>query len=337
MTIDKLPSGSYRIRQQINKKTYSVTVDHRPTIKEANKLLAQIAKKPTTKKPLREAAEAYVDARRNIASPSTVRGYMKLIRGIPEAFTDVSIYDMTSADLQALVNEYAPGRSAKTVKNLSCFVSAVLRENDITLRPPTLPQKEAKAIYIPTADDVKKIFEYLKGTEFEVPITLAALGLRRSEIAALVPSDLEGNRLTINKALVQNENGDFVLKATKTTASTRVIVIPDHIADRIREQGYVHNLYISRMYYALQKACDECGIPRFPLHKLRHFFCSYAHDLGYTEAQIAEMGGWSDSSRIMKLTYRHAMSMDEARESMAADIDRLSAPGKKLSRNRHGK
>lgn len=328
MTIDKLPSGSYRIRKQIDHKTYSATVDHRPTIKEANAILAEKVKRPTGKTPLKSAAEAYIDSRRNIVSPSTIRGYMKLVRGIPEAFAGLSIQDMRSADLQALVNAYAPGRSPKTVKNMSCFISAVLRENDIILRQPTLPQKEAKEIYIPTADDVRRIFEYLKGSDYEIPITLAALGLRRSEIAALVPADLNGNRLTINKALVQDERGDYVLKSTKTTASTRVITIPEHIAERIREQGFVYDKYISKMYYALQGACDALGIPRFPLHKLRHFYASYMHDLGYSDAQIAEIGGWRDGSRVMKQVYRHAMGVSEAAASMAADIDRLSGQEK---------
>ncbi len=328
MTIDKLPSGSYRIRQQIDHKTYSVTVDHRPTKKEAAALLASKAKVPTVKSSLKASCEAYVDARRNIVSPSTIRGYMKLIRAIPERFQDKRTDCMTTAEMQALVNEYAPGHAQKSVKNLSCFIMSVLKENDIIVRPPTLPQKEAKDIYIPTAEDVKKIFAYLKGTPFEVPITLAAMGLRRSEIAALTIADLDGNILTINKATVQDDNGQYVTKATKTTASTRSIAIPKHIADKIREQGFVYDLYISRMYYALQKACDACGIPRFPVHKLRHFYASYLHDLGYSEAQIAELGGWRDGSRVMKQVYRHAMRVEDAAQSIADDIG-------SLSKNRH--
>lgn len=326
MTIDKLPSGSYRIRKQIDKKTYTVTVDHRPTIKEAEKLLAQKVKKPAADITLCEAAEAYVDARRNIVSPSTIRGYLKLVRGIPDRFRGIKINSFSSADLQAFANEYSPGRSPKTIRNMMTFISAVLKEHDIILRSPTLPQKEAKELYIPSSDDVRQIFDYLRGTEYEVPITLAALGLRRSEICALTLEDLRGNTLIINKAKVQDETGEYVIKTTKTTASTRTISIPQRIADIIRENGYVYGRYVSKMYYALQKACDACGIPRFPLHKLRHFYASYMHDLGYTEAQIAELGGWRDGSRVMKQIYRHAMRTEEAAQSMALDIENLTGP-----------
>lgn len=324
MTIEKLKSGKYRIRQMVDGKRYNVTVDHKPTVKEANKLLADIAKKPTGKKTLQEAAEAYIESRRNIISPATVRGYMKLVRGIPDRFRGVCIYDMASGDLQALVNEYTPDHSPKTVKNMACFIMAVLKENDILLRSPTLPKPKKKADYIPTSEDVRRILKYFEGTEFEVGVFLSCLGLRRSELAALTVDDLNGNVLTINKAMVQNEEGEYVVKETKTTASTRSIVIPDRIADLIRSQGYVYRLYISRLYYALHKAQEELGIPKFTAHKLRHFFCSYAHDLGYSDAQIAEMGGWVDNSRIMKLTYRHAMEIEEAKRCMAADIAGLS-------------
>ena len=44
MQIEKLPSGSYRIRQQYNKKRYDVVVDHKPTQKEALELLGQVMK-----------------------------------------------------------------------------------------------------------------------------------------------------------------------------------------------------------------------------------------------------------------------------------------------------
>lgn len=34
MTIDKLPSGKWRVRQMINGKRYTETFDHKPTKKE---------------------------------------------------------------------------------------------------------------------------------------------------------------------------------------------------------------------------------------------------------------------------------------------------------------
>ena len=53
--------------------------------------------------------------------------------------------------------------------------------------------------------------------------------MRRSEICALTPEDIEGDVIHINKALVQDENREWIVKATKTTESTRDIVVPAEI------------------------------------------------------------------------------------------------------------
>lgn len=64
--------------------------------------------------------------------------------------------------------------------------------------------------------------------------------MRRSEICALTVEDISGDLVSINKAVVQDENKNWITKTTKTTSSTREIVIPIELADKIRRQGYVY-------------------------------------------------------------------------------------------------
>lgn len=182
--------------------------------------------------------------------------------------------------------------------------------------------KEKKSEYIPSAEDVKRIFAEVKGTRYEVPLSLAALGLRRSEICALELSDLNGCELTINKAVVLNKNQEWTVKPTKTTDSTRTIFIPSDLADRIREQGYIYEGDPEMIYCALVKSQKKLGIPHFSLHKMRHFFASYLHDLGYSDKQIQEMGGWR-TDIIMKSVYQHAMDMEQAKKNAADNIGSL--------------
>lgn len=70
----------------------------------------------------------------------------------------------------------------------------------------TLPKKVKKDPYIPSDDNVRKILDYAKDTEYAFPLFLACYGLRRSEICALTPDDIEEDILHINKALVMDEN-----------------------------------------------------------------------------------------------------------------------------------
>ena len=69
MTIEKLPSGSYRIKQMYNGKTYRVTVDHKPTQKEALILLAEVMDGCDIKGSFKTAALDYIEMKRNILSP----------------------------------------------------------------------------------------------------------------------------------------------------------------------------------------------------------------------------------------------------------------------------
>lgn len=74
----------------------------------------------------------------------------------------------------------------------------------------------------------KWILEIIKGTDMEIPVTLAACcGLRRSEICGLKWSNINFKRetITICTALVLDENLKYVEKGTKTTASKRTIAL----------------------------------------------------------------------------------------------------------------
>ncbi len=78
MKIEKLPSGSYRIRKTYKGQTYTVIFDSKPTQKEAMQAMAKELNKVQEQRSsmtFRAAAEEYIGAKRNILSPTTVRGY----------------------------------------------------------------------------------------------------------------------------------------------------------------------------------------------------------------------------------------------------------------------
>lgn len=323
MTIEKLPSGHYRITQKSNGKRYRMTIDHKPTPAEAAQIVSAMVCKsvPSADMTFKEAAETYIESRINVISPATERGYRSMLRSIPDIFKGNRLRRIERQDVQRLINEYSAGHSPKSARNLSGFVSAVLKYHGTHLDPVTLPQKEKKSIYIPTEDDVKAIFAEVKGSEYEIPFMLTALGLRRSEICAVLASDLDGNTLHIEKAKVQAEKG-LVVKGTKTTESNRYVILPEYIADKIREKGCAYSGHPNNLDKVWNKMLGRIGLPRFPMHKMRHFFASYMHSLGYSDASIQEMGGWKTDS-VMKAVYRHAMSLDEAKQSAANDISKL--------------
>ena len=264
------------------------------------------------------AADIYIKSKENVISPATIRGYRSIINNLDDNFKNIQIDKITLPVLQTLINDYSATHSPKSVRNLNGFIMSVLKYNGSDIQTPRLPQKEKKDVYIPTEDDIKRLLHEFKGNKYEPFIVLATMGLRRSEICALTPDDLNGNVLTINKALVQNDKKQWVIKTTKTESSTRTIVIPDEVVELLNKNGFYKG-NPENLYFALQRAQKRLGIKSFPLHKLRHFFASYMHDLGYSDKQIQEFGGWKTDA-IMKTVYQHAMEMNKVKNNMANNI-----------------
>lgn len=324
MKIEKLPSGSYRVRKMYKGTTYTVTFEHKPTQKEIMQAVAaemESADLKKTQMTFLTAAESYIDSKRNVLSPSTIREYNGTLSRLSKNFTKQRISDITALDVQKEINTLSVDRSPKTIRNYHGFISAVLgtfRPNLVLIT--ALPQKRKNEPYIPSDSDVRAILKEVENTPFEIPITLACWGLRRSEICALTLDDLNGDILTINKALVMNQEKQWIIKTTKTTESTREVVIPTALADKIRKQGFVYKGHPNSISKHLERVQDRLGIPRFSVHKLRHYFASKMSALGVPEADILRMGGW-ETDHVMKKVYRHSL---QTKESQKQATDKLS-------------
>lgn len=327
MKIEKLPSGSYRIRKMYQGQTYSVVFDHKPTQKEAMQAISAELDRIKTKYDrltFLAAAEEYVDMKRNVLSPKTVKEYTEIPKRFPDWFNNLPLADITQIDINRIVNELAKSKAPKTVRNYHGLISAILG----TFRPDMkiytkLPQKVKKEPYIPSQQEIKAILEEINGTKYEAAIWLACYGMRRSEICALTVEDIDGDVVHINKAMVQDENNNWVVKVNKTTESTRDIVIPMELADKIREQGFVYKGHPNHISRNLEKVEDRLELPHFSLHKLRHYFASEMSALGVPEEDILKLGGWQ-SDHVMKSVYRHSM-MDREEQAKREAAEKLKA------------
>ena len=291
-------------------KTYTIITDYKPSQKEAMQLMAAELDRVQTKKvymTFETAALEYMEIKGNVLSPSTIKAYMSCLRNVSESFKALRVSQIGQEDVQKEINKYSVGRSPKTVRNQHGFISAVLDmyRPDLTLKT-TLPQKIKHNDYIPTSEDVKSVLNALKGSKYEVAILLAAYGLRRSEIVALEVSDVCDGIVTVNKAKVQDVNGEWQIKTNKTYDSTRIVPIPEYLSNLIERQGYIYKGHPELILRKLHEVQDELGIPRFKLHTLRHFFATELSQAGFSEEDICALGGWSDSAYVMKRVYRHS-------------------------------
>ena len=322
MKIEKRGTNSYRIRKLVDGKMYSITVHYKPTQQQATQLISEIVSSASgLKGTFHYYANEYIEIKEKILSPRTIREYHTTVKMLPEWFLRMYLDNIKRQDIQRVINELAVDRSPKTIKNYHGFIASVFN----MYRPgfkfnTTLPQKEKHDDYIPTADDIRAILESADGTEYYIFLKLACMGLRRSEICALQLSDLDDNNmLHINKALVLDKDNNWVVKSTKTTASTRNIPLPEQLAAQIREQGYIFKQTPNSVMKWLNRTQDMLDIPRFQLHKLRHYFASTLMEKGATSKDIMALGGW-ETDNVMKTVYQHAMKKEDAQRKLLTDL-----------------
>lgn len=324
MTIEKLPSGSYRIKQMHNKKLYSVTVPYKPTKYEAQQLITdKIGCGSSSTVLFKDACRKYIDIKKPVLSPASIRGYESLLRNIPDTLLNTRVSNIENSTVQKFINEYSSGHSPKSVSNMAGFVGAVLKMAAPNVRLTlTLPRRRNSVANNPTVEDVNKVLDYVKEHEptYYVPMLLCCYGLRRSEVCALeYPSDLKGNILFISKSKVQDDDGEWFIKSTKTTASERAIPLPDKLVELIHEQGCFYEGFPDNIRRALKRSEKKVGVPDFTLHQLRHFFAAKMSTLT-DEATVLKLGGWTQGSDVMKRVYRYSLTDEDRAKQLIEDM-----------------
>lgn len=320
MKFEKLPSGSYRIRKTIDKKTHTMIFDHKPSETE---ILLELSKKMDTviegeHIPFKVAANEYCKLKKNVLSPTTYREYSRMPDRLSDHFCNLYVDQITAVQIQQEINNLSAKKKPKTVRNYHGFISSVIK----MYRPnfhfnTTLPQKIVKEVYIPSDEDIKKVFEYSQthcSGRYYIPIVLACYGMRRGEICALLPEDINNNVAHIDKAKVFNVDKEWIIKEMpKTEKSVRDIPVPAYIVEMINSQGYVYNGHPNDITCFLDDACKALNIKSFSLHKLRHYFCSRLSSENIDTETIMALGGWK-TDHVMKTIYRHSID-DKVKEA----------------------
>ena len=324
----KLKSGSWNVRVMIDGKSYSFTDKNKKTALRMAAAFAEECKERIDNPPFIEAISGYIDARSEILSPATIRGYRSIEKMLIEkhpALCQKRIVSITDADIQKVIN----GLSKKTAKNYLGLIQVALQRKFNVV----IPRGRQKEISVPSDLEVLGLLEVFKDTEVEIPVMLGAFGgLRRGEICALTMDDFDGDYVTINKDKVMDEFGGYVVKDPKTETSNRTVLLPHFVSEAVRSKGRVTELTPHQLSNYFQKKQMSLGVdPPYCFHSLRHYSASYLHAQGIPDAYIMARGGWA-SPHVMQRVYRHAMS-DKAREMEQRAVSAFQIPLQNASPN----
>lgn len=323
--IERLPSGSYRARVHLGGGKYkSITGKDKKAVQleaaryEADIEAAQARENdPNRGMTVGDAIDRYIDAKRNVISPTTLREYLQTARNNFDDIRSTPLLDLTPAQVQIEINKLSAVNSPKTVRNKYGVLSSALAmfRPDFVCRV-TLPQKTKSTIIIPTEEDMMALFRETYGTSMEIPVLLGSIsGMRASEIIGLRWSsvDLDRRTLRVSEARVLNEEREYVAKGTKTRAGTRTIRLLPYVCDALRRhydpaQEYVVPLTYAQVYDRYQKALERCCPGKhYTFHELRHYACSVMIWMGLPVKYIADYLG-HETENMVNQVYGHIMA-----------------------------
>ena len=313
MKIEQLPSGTYRIRLMIDGHRYTFTDKDRKRVKAKAAQFADEHRESIDNPTLLQAMDNYIEERRKIRSPSTIRGYTDIRNRLSREYGLICSKKLTAiktSDIQGIVNtlDLAP----KTIRNYVGFIQAAAgRKYNLAL-----PQKMKPQVRIPNDMDVAGLIRLARNMypELEVPVMLGCFGpLRRSEICALTIDDFEGDWVNITRGMVKDENDKFQTKdIPKTTESARRIKLPHFVVKKIREQGYITEYNPDQVSHYFRRMQQRIGLEDvYCFHSTRHYCVSSLHANGLPDAYIMERGGWSTPD-VLIYVYRHTISDETA-------------------------
>ena len=333
-TARKLPSGSWRVqlytgKDENGKRQYKSFTS--PTKKEAQAAAAlfsvQKQKKQESGLTVAESISEYIKNHSNILSPATIRKYESMRKNCYGPIEDKPISELSSMDIQTFINALSVDHKPKTVSCIAGLLTAALKESDpernFVFKRPS-PRKSN--ITIPTETQVKILIDEAGSPHNECAFLLgAALGLRRSEISAITWDDIDGNILHIRSALVQDKDGNWIAKSTKTDAGTRDLELPDYLKERLlalkpenaKPEDHVIPITPNAITKAFNRAKKRAGIScRF--HDLRHYNASVMLALGVPDKYAMQRMGHA-TPNMLKNVYQHIM--DEKEKEVAAMVN----------------
>ncbi len=320
----KLPSGMWFVQLRLNGVSVPVTASSAKECRRTAELIKaehragqREFKRAEADQTLELAMQRYNNTKRNVLSPSTLRGYKAIQKLYFQSVMKTPIKQIK--DWQSVIDAESAVHAPKTVRNAWRYTSSVLRANGITPPKIALPQSAGNDHPFLDVDQIPRFVSAVAGSPCCIPALLGLCSLRRSEVLALQWDnvDLKNGVIHVRGAAVLNDDQKLVQKkSNKNRASRRdVPILMPELTDALKavpeekRTGLVVKCHYNTIYKQVNRICEANDLPKIGTHGLRHSFASLAYHLGMTERETMEIGGWSDTGTMHKI-YTHLATAD---------------------------
>lgn len=320
----RLKSGTWFLQMRLNGVSVPVTgVSKKECIHTAELIKAEYlnGKRQITNSELtlREACKKYIARKESQGkSPETVRGYTVILNNRFQGAMNTKVKNIKN--WQELYDADAVNLSAKTMQNTWSFIKSACRSECGIILPEIETAKPQNNEHLSLDPDQVKVFvSAAKNHKYAIAMLLQLSSCRASEVRGLKWSniDLNNKRILIKGAMVRDKNNQLIeKKQNKTVESTRYIpiFIPElydalNAVPEYERTGYVVTARANTVYNAINKICEENGLPKVGSHGLRHSFASLAYSLNIPIKVTMQVGGWDDINTVMKI-YTHLSKKD---------------------------
>jgi integrase len=293
------------------------------------------------KRSLNDLLDAWLDAVRNVLKPRTVLNYeLTAERYIRPILGHIRLSRLEPTAIQALYSRL----SAKGLSHVPAYTHGVLHRAcrlgvlwgwlgqnpcDRLILPRYRPARKGVWTAEQTAAFLQTCLSYRYGPLWTF---LVFTGARIGEATALQWSDVTDSTVTIRRA-AHRIRGQWVITDPKTQAGVRTISLSDSLrmafrAERARQaqrrlslgakwqdEGLVFGndtggvLHPSMVAHAVQKACDEQGLPRLTPHQFRHLSASLLLQQGIPLPNISRRLGHANPGITTRI-YSHVTQTD---------------------------
>lgn len=234
-----------------------------------------------------------------------------------------------------IIDKHKPSHVKKIHTTLAATLKHAVKQEYLTTNAATVAGnvelEEDKHINYWTLDEFKQFIAVVDDPVYHALfMTLYYSGMRKGELLALTWGDIDfdNNKINVDKTYY---NGNVT--TTKTIASRRVIVMPNHVMRLLSKlkTSHVKMTYVvfgefhdcistSTLDRRYDKYIENSGVKRIRLHDFRHSHASYLINKGIIISVVAARLGHSDPATTLNV-YSHLYPSTEKEAVLTMEDD----------------